>query len=193
MKQKQCITMLAVILVFVSAMVLWETPIAEAASSTDVMTYQAESYETPAKSSASFAHQTTGATFSRFDASGMGAYAVYTLPADQAGYYDLTIHYRRHESTGVADFYLNGVKQTTGFDNTAGSSYNTYYDCVIRVFLERGDNELKFIITGMGATGYKLNIDYFKLTRITPSIPSNGVFEAENNERQLTMHLPMEH
>jgi polygalacturonase/uncharacterized protein YjdB len=144
--------------------------------------YEAESHQSITDSYA------TGVTepfffqspFSRFDATAIGDYAVYKINVAEEGDYKLTIRYRRHQSTGNSDFYINGVKHTKGFDNRVGSSYNSYYMYEMGVVhLMTGMNSLKFVITEMGSSGYKLNIDYFQLVKEEPvTIPDIEFGEA---------------
>lgn len=85
---------------------------------------------------------------------------------EMGGGYKLAIQYRKHESTGNSDFYLNGIKQAKKFDNRVGAAYNGYYTYDMGVVhLNQGMNSLKFIITEKGSTGCKLNIDYFQLEK----------------------------
>ncbi|MDF2587519.1 MAG: coagulation factor 5/8 type domain protein [Anaerocolumna sp.] len=114
-----------------------------------------------------FANQNGGSgVFSVFAAMAIGDYAVYKIDVAEEGDYKLNIRYRRHETTGNSDFYVNGVKHTKNFDNRVGTSYNTFYDYDMgTVHLVQGTNTLKFIITAKGSTGFRLNIDYFQLTK----------------------------
>jgi polygalacturonase len=156
--------------------------------------YEAESHESVPDSKA------TGTTvpfvlqssFSRFDATAIGDYAVYKINVAEEGDYKLTIRYRRHESTGNSDFYVNGVKHSIAFDNRVGTSYNSYYNYDMGVIhLTAGMNTLKFVITAKGSTGFKLNVDYFQLVKETPvTIPDIEFGEAVTQGNITVYPLP---
>jgi hypothetical protein len=156
--------------------------------------YEAESHQSVADSKATgtvapFFFQSP---FSRFDATAIGDYAVYKINVAEEGDYKLNIRYRRHQSTGNSDFYINGLKHSKVFDNRIGTTYNSMYDYDMGVVhMSAGMNSFKFVITAMGSSGCKLNIDYFQLVKEAPvTIPDIEFGEAVTQGNITVYPLP---
>ncbi len=103
--------------------------------------------------------------FARMNASQAGAAVTFAFAVDKASDYDLTIRFRAHESTGLAEVKVNGVSiGTLDARTTNGLTANKVYETVYpNIPFAAGVNTVEVIATEKGKSGFGVNIYKFTL------------------------------